>query len=464
MNSKMFRFYFAVFFAFLFVFSAKADVIDDFVRAVLKERKIPGAAIAVVKNGKIVKKQGYGTANVELNVPVTVDSVFEIGSVSKQMTAAAIMLLVEEGKVNLDEKISKYLPGTPATWKSVAVRNLLTHTSGIKSYTGIDEGFELSKHLTRDEFIKLLGTYPLDFETGSRYSYSNSGYNLLGFIIEAASGKSYWDFMRERIFKPLGMTQTFDRDPKYIVKNRVTGYALDNGTLTGRDYNLTDLFSAGAIISTVGDLAKWDAAWRGDTLLKKESKRQAWTPFILNDGKPNPYGFGWSVGAFRGHKLISHSGSTAGFSSQISRYVDDDLSIIVLTNLSDAFAGTLAQGIAKIYLPAISLKAMKAQTDPTPKLAQTFSYVLRDRMENKFDTYLLTDNLIKTLSTTRAQAANKRLASFGAVKKFIFVGSANGNSGKIYRYKAETLKHVFLWRFAVDTEGKITEMTLEDEE
>jgi len=465
MKSNLIRLNLALFFALIFVFSAKADEVDKFVRAVMLERNVPGAAIAVVKNGKVVKKQGYGVASVEFGVPVTNETVFEIGSVSKQMTAAAILLLVEDGKVSLDEKISAYLPNTPEAWKNVTVRNLLTHTSGIRSYTAIGAGFELSKHLTRDEFIKTLSAYPLDFETGSRYSYSNSGYNLLGFIIESASGKSYWDFMRARIFLPLGMTHTFDRDPKYIVKNRAAGYELENGAYAGRDYDLTDLFAAGAIISTIDDLIKWDAAWRNDALLKPSSKAEAWKPFTLSDGKTNYYGLGWNVADFRGHKLIAHSGSTAGFNSQISRFIDDDLTVIVLTNLGDAgYAGTLARGIAKIYLPAISIAAMKPQRDEDPELSQKFANALRERMENKFSADFLSENLIKALSTNRAKKNNQRLAAFGAIKNLTFVGAESSGEARIVRYKAETAKRLFLWRFAFNADGKLTEMTLEDEE
>jgi D-alanyl-D-alanine carboxypeptidase len=465
MNSKSIRVYFILIFTFAFVFSARADEVDKFVRTVMAERNVPGVAVAVVKNGKVVKKQGYGVASVEFNAPVTAETVFEIGSVSKQMTGAAVMLLVEDGKINLDEKISAYLPGTPEAWKNVTVRNLLTHTSGIKSYTAIGTGFELSKRLKRDDFIKALSGYPLDFETGARYSYSNSGYNLLGFIIEAASGKSYWEFMRERIFAKLGMTHTFDRDPKYVIKNRAVGYELENGQLIGRDYELTDIFAAGAIVSTVEDLIKWDAAWRNDTLLRKESKTEAWKAFILSDGKPYPYGFGWHVADFRGHRLIAHSGSTAGFNAQFSRFVDDDLSVIVLTNLGDAgYAGALARGIAKVYITDISLKAMKAQPDANAELTQKFANALRDRLENKFDQNLLTENLLRNLSTARAKANHERLKSFGAVKNFTFVGTENSGNSKIYRYRAETAKRLFLWRFTLNADGKLTEMTLEDEE
>lgn len=465
MNRKIIRVYFLLLFTFAFAFAARADEVDRFVRMVMTERNVPGVGIAVIKNGKTVKKQGYGVASVEFNAPVTTETVFEIGSISKQMTGAAIMLLVEDGKIKLDEKISVYLPGTPEAWKNVTVRNLLTHTSGIKSYTAIGVGFELTKRMKRDDFIKALSGYPLDFETGSRYSYSNSGYNLLGFIIEAASGKSYWDFMQARIFQKLGMTNTFDRDPKYIIKNRATGYELENGKFIGRDYDLTDIFAAGAVVSTVGDLIKWDAAWRGDTLLKKESKAEAWKAFILSDGKPYPYGFGWNVADFRGHRLIAHSGSTAGFNAQFSRFVDDDLSVIVLTNLGDAgYAGMLARGIAKVYISDISIKAMKAQTDSNAELTQKFANALRDRMENKFSADLMTENLTRNLSTNRAKANHERIKAFGEVKNFTLVGTEDSGNSKIYRYRAETAKRLFLWRFAVNTDGKLTEMTLEDEE
>ncbi|MBA3633687.1 MAG: beta-lactamase family protein [Acidobacteria bacterium] len=454
----------ALFVILLLTISAQADEVNKYVRAQLAERHIPGAAIAVIKNGRVVKAEGYGLASVEFNAPATKETVFEIGSISKQMTAAAIMLLVEEGKINLDEKIKRYLPNTPDSWKNVSVRNLLTHTSGIKSYTGLS-GFELTKRLKRDEFIKALSTHPLEFEAGANWKYSNSGYNLLGFIIEAVSGKSYWNFMRERIFKPLGMNSTGDRDPQYIIRNRATGYEWENNRLVGRDYDLTDVFSAGAIVSTVMDLAKWDAALRNDSLLKKESKAQIWTPVLFNDRKPYPYGFGWNVTEFRGHRLISHGGQTAGFAANISRYTDDDLTVIVLTNLGDqGLGGAIARGIAKNYIPAISLKTIKAQTESDAKVSTMLKTALRERLENKLNPDLLSSELIKSLSTERAKNVNQRIASFGTIKNLVFVGGETSGERKIYRYKAETPTRIFLWRFAVNDEGKISEMTLEEEE
>ncbi|MEJ7848774.1 MAG: serine hydrolase domain-containing protein [Pyrinomonadaceae bacterium] len=453
-------------FTILFLFSApaNADVIDDLVRSQLIERHIPGAAVAVVKNGRVVKMKGYGLASVEFNVPVTTETVFEIGSVSKQMTAAGIMLLVEDGKVNLDEKISKYLPNTPEAWKNVSVRNLLTHTSGIKNYSSLD-GFELSNRLKVDGFIKLLSPHPLEFEPGERNIYSNSGFNLLAFIIESASGKSYIDFMKTRIFKPLGMAKTTDRDPDFIIINRAAGYEWRVDKLTGRDGSLTDLRGAGSIVSTISDMAKWEAALRNDTLLKKASKNEMWKQFVFNDGKPSPYGFGWRISDVRGHKLVAHSGQTAGFGASISRFIDDDLSVIALTNLGETGMGTLvATSVAKNYLPAISLRAVTAKPDADPKISAKFLTVLRERTENKFDPELMSAELIKAFSTERTKNEGKRIGTFGMPRSVVFVGSEATNGKTVYRYKAETPKRMFLWRIAINTQGKITEMTLEDEE
>ena len=467
MNRKFIRpnFTFLLILLFLSNVIARADKVDDYMRRQLAERNIPGAAIAIIKNGQAIRTAGYGLSSVEFNAPVSKETVFEIGSISKQMTAAAIMLLVEEGKVNLEEKISRYLPSTPDEWKNVTVRHLLTHTSGIKSYSSLS-GFELTKRLKRDEFVKSLGVHPLEFEPGARWNYSNSGYNLLGFIIESVAQKSYWDFMHERIFKPLGMNHTTDRDPKNIISNRATGYEWENGKLIGRDYDLTDVFSAGAIVSTILDLAKWDAVLRNDTFLKKESKALIWTPVILNDGKPYPYGLGWNVTDFRGHKLYSHGGQTAGFAANISRYVDDNLTVIVLTNLGDlGLGGMISKGIAKIYMPGISLAALKGKAEqPEAEVTKTLETALRDYLEGKVSGEFLSEEMKRSLSTVRAKAAAKRIASFGAIKKFVFIESEISDASRIYRYRAEMPNRIFLWRFTVNNNGKISGISLEEEE
>ncbi len=327
---------------------ACADQVDQYLKSQMKEHRIPGIALKIIRNDKTIKTATYGLANLELNVRVKPETVFEIGSITKQFTAAGIMILAQEGKLSVDDKISKYLKNTPAAWSNVTIRNLLTHTSGIKSYTGLD-GFQVWRHLTQAQFIETIGRQPMDFQPGDSWKYCNTGFSLLGYIIENVSGENYWDFMRERIFQPLGMSATTRRQASLIIPNRASGYEQTNHVWMNRDSDLTAIFSAGAIASTVGDLAKWNAALDGERLLTAATKEQMWTPMKLNDGKPTKYGFGWFLATVEGHKNIGHGGSTSGFSASIQRFPDDRLAVIMLSNTDEEIATTLAKKIATFF-------------------------------------------------------------------------------------------------------------------
>jgi CubicO group peptidase (beta-lactamase class C family) len=329
----------------------RADRVDDLVQNEMRRHPIPGLALEITQNGKPAKIAGYGMANLEWRVPVTPETVFEIGSVTKQFTAAGILLLAQEGKLSVDDKISRHLKDTPESWTNITLRQLLTHTSGLKNYTGLD-GFELTRHLTQAQFIRRIGREPLDFEPGEKWSYCNTGFNLLGYVIENVSGQGYWPFMRERIFGPLGMDSTTHRDPRDIIPRRASGYETNRaGQFVNRDYDLTDVFSAGAIVSTVGDLAKWNAALDARKLLTAATEQEMWTPVRLNNGSTHPYGFGWYLEPLQGRQNIGHSGSTSGFSASIQRFPKDGLAVIVLTNSDETGVATkLAKEIALLYL------------------------------------------------------------------------------------------------------------------
>jgi CubicO group peptidase (beta-lactamase class C family) len=330
--------------------SALADQVDKYVKAEMEKREIPGVALTIVRDGKTTKTAAYGFANLELKSPTRPETVFEIGSVTKQFTAACILVLQQEGKLSVDDKISKYLPDTPPSWSDITIRHLLNHTSGIKSYTGLS-GFELTKHLTQKQFIAALRDLPLEFPPGEKWKYCNSGFSLLGYIIENVSGKNYWGFLGEKIVGPLGMTSTTNREPSILVPNRADGYEKKrDGTRINRDYDLTDIFSAGAIVSTVGDLAKWNASLDSERILNAESKSAMWTSGKLNNGKETEYGFGWRLGPYEGHKNIGHSGSTSGFSASLQRFPDDKVTVILLCNTGEEGAATvLAKKIANFY-------------------------------------------------------------------------------------------------------------------
>lgn len=441
-----------------------ADAVDDRVRSIMDERHIPGAAIAVIKGGKVVKIKGYGVATLEFNVPVTTETVFEIGSVSKQMTAAGIMLLVQDGKVSLDEKISKYLPNTPDTWKDVTVRHLLTHTSGIKSYTSLG-GFSLSERMTINDFIKKLSPHPLEYVPGEKNIYSNSGFNLLAYIIETQSGKKYIDFMRERIFLPLGMTKTRDRDPQNIISLRANGYEWRADRYSGRDGELTDLMGAGSIVSTIDDMTKWEAALRREKLLNAQSKKEIWTQFVFNNGKPSLYGLGWRISDVRGHKLIGHTGQTAGFGAAIFRYTDDDTTVIALTNLGESGMGSLiASNVVKFYVPKISLKAVNTGVVEDLPVFTSVQKAVRDRHIGTVDPSLFTAELSRSLGTERSKNIAERLKKFGAITEVKFVKREKVDDKDTVTVIAQRAQRSFLWKIVIDAVGKISEMTLDEEE
>jgi len=312
--------------------------VDKYVQDSIRQQKIPGLALAVTRDGRIIKAQGYGLSNIELNVPVSPQTVFQSGSVGKQFTATGIMMLVEEGKVGLDDKVSKYFPGAPESWNTFTVRNLLTHTSGLKDYT--DKNFDYRRDYTEEDLLKILQTLPFDFAPGDKWSYSNSGYMLLGILIHKVTGEFYGDFLQERIFKPLGMTTTRIISEEDIIPNRAAGYRLVKGVIKNQEWVSPTLNTTadGSLYLSVLDLAKWDAALYIENLVKRSSLDEMWTPVTLNDGKTKPYGFGWRVAEMNGHRLIEHGGAWQGFTTAISRYVDDKLTVVALCNLDSGHA------------------------------------------------------------------------------------------------------------------------------
>jgi D-alanyl-D-alanine carboxypeptidase len=332
-----------------------ADQVDEYVKSQMQQRRIPGLTLKIIRDGKTIKTAAYGLANVELNVRAKPETVFEIGSVTKQFTAAGILLLAQEGKLSVDDKISKYLKDPPEAWGNVTIRHLLTHTSGIRSYTGLD-GFQIWRHLTQEQFIKAIGKEPMEFQPGESWKYCNTGFNLLGYIIENVSGRNYWDFMAERVFHPLDMQTTTNRLPSLVIRNRASGYEQTNHVWLNRDSDLTEVFSAGAIASTVGDLAKWNVALDDERLLNAASKEQMWTPVKLNDGKTRKYGFGWNVDAVEGHKNIGHGGSTSGFSASIQRFPEEHLAVIILSNTDEELATILAKKVATFFFAKSSAR------------------------------------------------------------------------------------------------------------
>jgi CubicO group peptidase (beta-lactamase class C family) len=333
-----------------------ADDVDAYIKLRMDKEHIPGLSLAVLRDGKLVKLKGYGYANLELRVPATPDTVYQVGSITKQFTATVIMILVQENRVDLDDKISKYINGTPETWKDITVRNLLTHTSGLQS-----EGIPTTEKTvfadyTKEEMVKSATALPVLSPPGAKYSYGNLDYDLLAITIEKISGKTYADFLQERIFRPLGMTSTRTNDRSAIVSNRAQAFLWTNGRLQLCEPQVspTRYTGSGSILSTVADLAKWDAALYTDKILTAASRKIMWTPTKLADGAVTDYGFGWVISSVKKHADIHHNGAMNGFVGNISRFVDDRLTVIALVNQSGlSNTERIATGVARIYIPTI---------------------------------------------------------------------------------------------------------------
>ncbi len=327
--------------------------VDEYTKAEMQRQRIPGLSVAVIRDGQIVLAKGYGFANVEHQVPVKPEIVFQSGSVGKQFTATAVMMLTEEGKINLDDKISKYFAGAPEIWKDITVRHLLTHTAGTTDYP---RDFDFRRDYTEDELFKRAAAIPLAFQPGEKWSYSNLGYAMLGVLIGKVTGRFYGDFLQERIFKPLGMTTARIISEADIVPNRAAGYRLVKGELKNQEWvsPAINTTADGSLYLTALDMAKWDAALYTEKLLKRSSLEQMWTPANLNNGKMHPYGFGWSLGGVRGQRVIEHGGAWQGFKSYIARQVDDKLTVVVFANLAQADVEKIVRGIAAIYNPGLT--------------------------------------------------------------------------------------------------------------
>jgi CubicO group peptidase (beta-lactamase class C family) len=325
--------------------------VSEYVKAEMLRQHIPGLSLLVAKGGKIVLAEGFGLANVELQVPVKPETVFQSGSMGKQFTATAIMMLVEESKIGLDDPLTKYFSDAPPAWKEVTVRELLSHTAGFGDYP---KDFDFRKDWTEDEELKLIESIPLAYPPGTKWDYSNFGYVTLGILIHRVTGEFYGDFLQQHIFQPLRMQSTRIISEADIVPNRSSGYRLVKGKLKNQEWvsPVVNTTADGSLYFSILDLAKWDAALYGEKLLKRSSLDLMWTPVKLKNGRPNSggYGFGWFIEERKGHRCIHHDGSWQGFETAIDRYGDDQLTVVALTNLADAEPGKITQHVAEMYL------------------------------------------------------------------------------------------------------------------
>jgi CubicO group peptidase (beta-lactamase class C family) len=291
--------------------------------------------------------KGYGFANLNPRVPVTRHSIFQAGSIGKQFTATAILLLEEHGKLRLNDSIARYLPRTQASWGSITLRHLLTHTSGIPDY---EDQIDDQRDYSERQLTEFVGLLPRRSAPGEKFEYSNSGYLLLGVIIRAVTGKFHADYIRENIFEPLGMNTARILTDSDIDPNRVTGYRMKNGRIVHQEW-VAPTFNQtadGVFYLSLNDFLAWEKGVRARALLKPESWSEMFTPVVLNNGKTHPYGFAWEITQKDGQTVHGHDGSFGGFEAILIRYIERALTLVALANLSDVDLELITEHTAKL--------------------------------------------------------------------------------------------------------------------
>ncbi|MEJ7626198.1 MAG: serine hydrolase domain-containing protein [Ferruginibacter sp.] len=430
---------------------ALSEKVDNYVEKAMIERHIPGLSLAVIHDGVTIKVKGFGLSNIENKIPVNPETIFQSGSIGKQFTATAILQLKEEGKLKLDDKISRYFAGTPATWQNITIRNLLTHTSGIPDFPEDSTGINLQNNYTEQDLLRLAIKLPLGFKTGEKWAYSNTGYVLLGILIHQITGKFYGEILQEKIFAPLSMETIRIINEPDIIMNRSSGYELKNGEWKNQSWVAPSLNTTadGSLYLTILDLIKWDAAITKEKILNHEDLQSMVTPAKLNNDSLHPYGFAWFLDPVNGHKAFQHSGSWQGFNNYIARFPDDKLTIIVLTNLNPSNPGLIAKDIAAIYIPELSRPKVTVIKDDNATMTNLITDLFKNPTVTDLNNQFISKDAIPKLKALTV-SNNSLLKIFGKVETVLPLESVNNSNQSKY-----LIKYKVGARVAIVTKNKL---------
>jgi CubicO group peptidase (beta-lactamase class C family) len=445
----------------------RADEVDDLLKAELHKRHLPALSVAVVRDGQLIKAAACGLANVELEVPATPQTVFQIQSITKTFTSAAILMLMEEGKLSLADPVGKHLEGTPDAWKDITLRHLLSHTSGIKDFIN-EPTASLRLAVTEEEVLKATAPRPLNFTPGQRYSYSNTNFHLLAMVIRKLTGKWYGDFLKERIFDPLGMNQTRIVSHSDLIPHRASGYHRFGDTFVNGEFVDDSIlgYGGGGIVSTAPDMARWAMAFESGKLLKRETIDLAWTPATLNDGGSAPYGLGWGIGSINGHRQVEHSGAhVTGFTSQLSLYPEDRLAVVVLTNSAAGYPGPIAREIAGLYVPALAPpppQAPRPIEDKEPQVTALLRECLIRTPEWTLEPQAFTAEFWKVINEKRIMV-QLLVKTLGELKALELLSRREFRDLRVYEYRMKFANRTMTLTMSLTADGKITGMDAVDE-
>ena len=405
-------------------------------------------------------------ATLEQPVAVGPDTRFQIGSIGKQFTAVAVMMLAREGRLSLDDPLAKYLPEIPASWGAVTLRLMLNHQSGIPQLTSpARDLLDLHHDYTEEEYLRLASTLPLDFEPGTDASYSDTAYVLLGFVIGRVAGKFYGDLLGARVFAPLHMLRTRIVSDADIIPGRASGYERTaSGALRNQDYVSPALnrTADGSLYSTVRDLARWDAALYANDILPQRELRRMWSVDALRDGRQPllHYGYGWEINSLRGHEVVEYDGNWQGFQAALARYPDRGLTVIVLTNLALCRAQRLAHAVAGIFDPALA-RYPDAAPDAAPQRTARFRTLLAAARSGVLDPLAFSPAVRGRFGEAWRRSLARDLASVGEIRGVRFVAQGAGAGERVYRVELDQMVDYFTVR--EDDAGLIANIDLRHE-
>ncbi len=447
------------------VFAARAwaqeERADAFLRDQATRQHIPGLSVAVVRTGAVIFVRGYGFANIENSVPSTADTVYLLGSVTKTFTATAIMLLVEEDKIELDEPFVNYIKdlSLPKQLEHITVRQLLSHTSGITDFTDIPGSIQFARmdRLPRDVLHDALAL-PLLYKPGEQFRYSNSNYILLGMIIERIAGKRFGAFLEQHIFQPLQMSSTRMQNLRAVVPKRASGYNWIDGKWLNADYvSPANLYAAGGAISTVLDLVKWDEALFSGKVVKPATLAKMLSATALANGERTHYGLGLELLNDRSRAVAGHAGEAFGFNATLYHYLDDHLTVIVLANQGDAATEFLAKSLAAIYLglPEISYRNRNPIPDPEPRFAAMLKRVIQAAAKGMVEESLFTGSARGELAPLISRAGPELLASKGTLNSIELLDRSEDGQTLVMVFRARFSNENLIWIMRVGKDGKI---------
>jgi CubicO group peptidase (beta-lactamase class C family) len=444
--------------------SGTSKAIDSYFNDQIAHKASPSISVAIVDRGKVVYAKGFGYADLERDVLASPESVYRIGSITKQFTATMIMQLIKEGKLSLDQPFRPILPELPEAWSKVTIRQLLNHTSGIKAYTEVSGLFNdgALKPTTPAGILKTVEKAPLDFPPGTSWHYNNSGYEVLGMLIEKLDGRKYEASLHARILDPLGMSHTYFTSERTLVKNRAQGYDPHEGSWQHAAYlNMDWPYAAGSIESTTLDLAKWDAALYGEKILGQSDLKQMWTPTVLPSGKTEPYGFGWQLDKLNGVDIVQHGGGIHGFITFIRRAPEKALTVIVLTNSGSSNPGAMATDVMGIVNATLKVAEVKTISDKDPATTASAKATLQSILDGKLDRTKLTPEFNKLLTADLEKGAKTELGSLGPINGFEVISESDSATAKIRVYKVTLGSAVLKMTITINAQGLIAGLTLQ---